>query len=163
MEENSIYNAEGGFLFLSFNGFFEGWRGFEPQSPTNETQVINSLSLGQPLLRWVINPSLRASSGRRLSERFQLLQVFQPTSYTLNLWVFVNGNSNPSPKIFIHLSGTFPKCLGRFYTLVRFYRSESVNFKQGNIHRLVIFFSLITIDLTNKICKSQGFFWLFLR
>ena len=45
MEENSIYNAEGGFLFLSFNGFFEGWRGFEPQSHSNETQVINSLSL----------------------------------------------------------------------------------------------------------------------
>jgi len=38
------------------------WMGFEPNSPTNETQVINSLSLGQPLLRWVINPSLRASS-----------------------------------------------------------------------------------------------------
>ena len=38
------------------------WKGFEPNSPTNETQVISSLSLGQPLLRWVINPSLRASS-----------------------------------------------------------------------------------------------------
>ena len=58
--------------------------GFEPNSPTNETQVINSLSLGQPLLRWVINPSLRASPGWCLGERFQLLQVFQPTSYTLN-------------------------------------------------------------------------------
>ena len=61
------------------------WRGFEPHSPTNETQVISSLSLGQPLLRWVINPSLRASPGWCLGERFQLLQVFQPTSYTLNL------------------------------------------------------------------------------
>ena len=61
------------------------WKGFEPNSPTNETQVINSLSLGQPLLRWVINPSLRASPDWCLGERFQLLQVFQPTSYTLNL------------------------------------------------------------------------------
>ena len=61
------------------------WKGFEPNSPTNETQVISSLSLGQPLLRWVINPSLRASPGWCLGERFQLLQVFQPTSYTLNL------------------------------------------------------------------------------
>jgi len=60
-------------------------KGFEPNSPTNETQVINSLSLGQPLLRWVINPSLRASPDWCLSERFQLLQAFQPTSYTLNL------------------------------------------------------------------------------
>ena len=50
----------------------------------------------------------------------------------------------------VHFGGIFPKCLGRFYTLVRFYHSKLVDFKQGNIHRLVIFFSLITIDLTNK-------------
>ena len=58
----------------------------------------------------------------------------------------------------LHLGGIFPKCLGRFYSLVRFYHSKLVDFKQGNIHRLVIFFSLITIDLTNKFCKSQVLF-----
>jgi hypothetical protein len=84
---DSIYNAEGGFSLTMLICFVGRWWGFEPHSPTNETQVINSLSLGQPLLRWVIKPSLRASPGWCLSERFQLLQAFQPTSYTLNLRV----------------------------------------------------------------------------
>ena len=63
----------------------------------------------------------------------------------------------------IHLGGIFPKCLGRFYSLVRFYHSKLVNFKQGNIHRLVIFFiSLISyLILRHIFVKVKAFFQFF--
>jgi len=109
------------------------WKGIEPNSPTNETQVINSLFLRQPIHRWVINPSLSASSDLLL--RIEILTHTELSSpfHVKSLSVFVNEFRHLTASSSITHRGLFVGA-SILPLLSRLYPIKKVGFNRSNVH-----------------------------